>query len=133
MLFVSFLRGFQVLLVPRLEVLSEETRKLEEVLSLVPAAYVFFFEDDKKVHFPPFYPFIPPCADLFLTLPHSLSPLFVLSIDICALACCVIAMGHFPFFGLACLQWKLYCRRATVTANYSDKLPLAQGVKFSLE
>jgi aldehyde dehydrogenase (NAD+) len=26
--------------------------------------------------------------------------------------------------------WKLYMRRATNTVNYSDELPLAQGIKF---
>jgi aldehyde dehydrogenase (NAD+) len=26
--------------------------------------------------------------------------------------------------------WKAYMRRQTVTVNYSDKLPLAQGIKF---
>ena len=28
--------------------------------------------------------------------------------------------------------WKQYCRRSTCTINYSDKLPLAQGVQFKL-
>ena len=28
--------------------------------------------------------------------------------------------------------WKQYCRRATCTVNYSDALPLAQGVQFKL-
>merc|ERR1712051_459529 len=28
--------------------------------------------------------------------------------------------------------WKQYCRRATCTVNYSDGLPLAQGVQFKL-
>lgn len=26
--------------------------------------------------------------------------------------------------------WKNYCRRSTVTLNYSSELPLAQGLKF---
>jgi aldehyde dehydrogenase (NAD+) len=30
-------------------------------------------------------------------------------------------------------SWKAYMRRATNTINYSSKLPLAQGVRFSLE
>jgi aldehyde dehydrogenase (NAD+) len=29
-------------------------------------------------------------------------------------------------------SWKAYMRRMTSTVNYSDKLPLAQGVKFDL-
>ena len=29
-------------------------------------------------------------------------------------------------------SWKAYMRRATNTINYSDQLPLAQGVKFDL-
>src|SRR5205823_2611061 len=28
--------------------------------------------------------------------------------------------------------WKTYMRRATVTANYSSELPLAQGIQFSV-
>jgi aldehyde dehydrogenase (NAD+) len=28
--------------------------------------------------------------------------------------------------------WKVYMRRQTNTINYSDKLPLAQGIKFDL-
>jgi len=28
--------------------------------------------------------------------------------------------------------WKAYMRRATNTVNYSDKLPLAQGIKFDV-
>ena len=28
--------------------------------------------------------------------------------------------------------WKAYMRRATNTVNYSDQLPLAQGIKFDL-
>jgi aldehyde dehydrogenase (NAD+) len=28
--------------------------------------------------------------------------------------------------------WKVYMRRQTVTINYSDTLPLAQGIKFTL-
>ncbi len=27
-------------------------------------------------------------------------------------------------------SWKAYMRRQTVTVNYSDELPLAQGIKF---
>ena len=30
-------------------------------------------------------------------------------------------------------SWKQYMRRATATINYTDKLPLAQGVKFDVE
>jgi len=30
-------------------------------------------------------------------------------------------------------SWKQYCRRATCTINYSEGLPLAQGVKFDVE
>jgi aldehyde dehydrogenase (NAD+) len=29
--------------------------------------------------------------------------------------------------------WKTYMRRATVTVNYSDKLPLAQGIRFDVD
>ena len=29
-------------------------------------------------------------------------------------------------------SWKIYMRRATNTINYSDQLPLAQGIKFDL-
>jgi aldehyde dehydrogenase (NAD+) len=29
--------------------------------------------------------------------------------------------------------WKAYMRRQTNTINYSDKLPLAQGIKFDLK
>jgi aldehyde dehydrogenase (NAD+) len=29
--------------------------------------------------------------------------------------------------------WKAYMRRATNTINYSDELPLAQGVSFNIE
>ncbi|HEY1386556.1 MAG TPA: piperideine-6-carboxylate dehydrogenase, partial [Dongiaceae bacterium] len=29
--------------------------------------------------------------------------------------------------------WKSYMRRATNTINYSDKLPLAQGIRFDVE
>jgi len=28
--------------------------------------------------------------------------------------------------------WKNYMRRQTVTINYSDRLPLSQGIKFSV-
>jgi len=28
--------------------------------------------------------------------------------------------------------WKIYMRRQTNTINYTDKLPLAQGIKFDL-
>ena len=28
--------------------------------------------------------------------------------------------------------WKIYMRRQTNTINYSDELPLAQGIKFDL-
>ena len=28
--------------------------------------------------------------------------------------------------------WKVYMRRQTNTINYTDKLPLAQGIKFNL-
>ena len=28
--------------------------------------------------------------------------------------------------------WKVYMRRQTNTINYSDELPLAQGIKFDL-
>ena len=28
--------------------------------------------------------------------------------------------------------WKIYMRRQTNTINYTDKLPLAQGIKFNL-
>jgi aldehyde dehydrogenase (NAD+) len=28
--------------------------------------------------------------------------------------------------------WKVYMRRQTNTVNYSDELPLAQGIKFDL-
>ena len=28
--------------------------------------------------------------------------------------------------------WKIYMRRQTKTINYSDQLPLAQGIKFDL-
>ena len=28
--------------------------------------------------------------------------------------------------------WKVYMRRQTNTINYSDSLPLAQGIKFDL-
>ena len=28
--------------------------------------------------------------------------------------------------------WKVYMRRQTNTVNYSDQLPLAQGIKFDL-
>jgi len=28
--------------------------------------------------------------------------------------------------------WKVYMRRQTNTINYTDKLPLAQGIKFDL-
>ncbi len=30
-------------------------------------------------------------------------------------------------------SWKAYMRRMTSTVNYSDKLPLAQGIKFEME
>ena len=30
-------------------------------------------------------------------------------------------------------SWKQYMRRSTCTVNYTDKLPLAQGVKFDVE
>jgi aldehyde dehydrogenase family 7 member A1 len=30
-------------------------------------------------------------------------------------------------------SWKQYMRRATCTINYTDKLPLAQGVRFDVE
>jgi aldehyde dehydrogenase (NAD+) len=29
-------------------------------------------------------------------------------------------------------SWKVYMRRQTNTINYTDKLPLAQGIKFDL-
>ena len=29
-------------------------------------------------------------------------------------------------------SWKVYMRRQTNTINYSDELPLAQGIKFDL-
>jgi aldehyde dehydrogenase (NAD+) len=29
-------------------------------------------------------------------------------------------------------SWKSYMRRATNTVNYSDTLPLAQGIKFEI-
>ena len=29
-------------------------------------------------------------------------------------------------------SWKVYMRRQTNTVNYSDELPLAQGIKFDL-
>jgi aldehyde dehydrogenase (NAD+) len=29
--------------------------------------------------------------------------------------------------------WKTYMRRATVTVNYSDQLPLAQGIRFDVD
>ena len=29
-------------------------------------------------------------------------------------------------------SWKAYMRRVTTTVNYSDQLPLAQGIKFSV-
>ena len=30
-------------------------------------------------------------------------------------------------------SWKAYMRRQTATINYSDALPLAQGIKFGIE
>ena len=30
-------------------------------------------------------------------------------------------------------SWKQYMRRGTCAVNYTDKLPLAQGVKFDVE